>query len=185
MVLLALASCGSPSQSGSDVLRLVNPLNAQITVTVGFPDGSTQAVALPTSGLAPERIMYTHYVFGDIYTFDATAPGVSPATTTRCAVTQLATMTGAADVQFYVQTGTTFITIACDYDAYETSRRPRCGRVRIEARDLYQPRVRSRLSFASSGVPSPPKLNEVSASVRVSASSLSSISNCHWPIEEV
>lgn len=115
--VLALASCGSSGDSGSDVLRLVNPLNAQITVTVGFPDGSSQAVALPTSGLAPERILNTSYVFGDIYTFDATAPGVTSATTTRCAVTQLATMTGAADVQFYVQTGTTFITIECDYDA--------------------------------------------------------------------
>lgn len=115
--LVALASCGSPSQSGSDVLRLTNPLNAQITVTVGFPNGSTQAVALPTSGLSPERILYTHYVFGDIYTFDAVAPGVTPAVTTSCAVTQLATMTGAADVQFYVESGTTYITIECDYDA--------------------------------------------------------------------
>jgi hypothetical protein len=96
---------------------LINPLNAQITVTVGFPDGSTQVVALPTSGLAPERILYTHYLLGDIYTFDATASGVTPATTTRCAVTPLATMTGAADVQFYVETGTTFITIECDYDS--------------------------------------------------------------------
>ena len=115
--VLALASCGSSSESGSDVLRLINPLNAQITVTVGFPDGSTQVVALPTSGLAPERILYTHYLLGDIYTFDATASGVTPATTTRCAVTPLATMTGAADVQFYVETGTTFITIECDYDS--------------------------------------------------------------------
>ncbi len=115
--LFALTSCGSSGESGSDVLRLVNPLNAQISVTVGFPNGSTQTVGLPTSGLAPERILYTHYVFGDIYTFDATAPGVTAATTTRCSVTQLATMTGAADVQFYVQSGTTFITIECDYDA--------------------------------------------------------------------
>jgi len=115
--VLALASCGSSSESGSDVLRLINPLNAQISVTVGFPDGSTQTVALPTSGLAPEQILYTDYVVGEIYTFDATAPGVTPATTTQCAVTQLATMTGAADVQFYVETGTTFITIECDDDA--------------------------------------------------------------------
>lgn len=114
---LVLGSCGSSSSSPSDVLRLVNPLNAQITVTVGFPNGSTQTVGLPTSGLAPERILYTSYVFGDIYTFDATAPGVSPATTTRCSVTQLATMTGAADVQFYVQSGTSFITVECDNDA--------------------------------------------------------------------
>jgi len=115
--VFALGSCGSSGESASDVLRLVNPLNAQISVTVGFPNGATQMVALPTSGLAPERILYTHYVFGDIYTFDAAAPGVTPATTTRCAVTQLATMTDAADVQFYVQSGTSFITIECDNDA--------------------------------------------------------------------
>ncbi len=115
VLLAALGSCGPGAGSeGGDVLRLVNPLNAQISVTVGFPDGSTETVALPTSGLAPERILYTHYVFGDIYTFDAVAPGVDPAVTTRCAVTQLATMTGAADVQFYVETGTTFITVECD-----------------------------------------------------------------------
>jgi hypothetical protein len=32
-------------------------------------------------------------------------------------VQALAEMTGAADIQFYVETGTTYITIECDYDA--------------------------------------------------------------------
>jgi len=61
--LSALTSCGSSGGGGSDIIRLVNPPNADVTVT------------------------------------------------------QLATMTGAPDVQVYVSTGATQLTVECDYDA--------------------------------------------------------------------
>ncbi|MFW2388224.1 MAG: hypothetical protein ACN4G0_07805 [Polyangiales bacterium] len=115
---LGLASCDSSAGgSGSDIIRLVNPLAAEISASVGYPSGQVHSVMLNRRSPADETILNTTYVAGERYTFNASSPGVTPATPTVCVVQPLAEMTGAADVQFYVETGTTFITIECDYDA--------------------------------------------------------------------
>ena len=115
---LGLLACdASQGGSGSDIIRLVNPLQAEISVSVGYPNGSIQSVLLNRRVPADETILSTTYVAGQRYTFNASSPGVEPAVPTICEVQPLAEMTGAADVQFYVITGQMQLTIECDGDA--------------------------------------------------------------------
>ena len=111
--MLAQASCGGGS--GSDILRIINPLAEPITVMITFPNGNMRSVRLDRSGGGAETIINTSYTFGDIYTFDAVTetPGIAPADTTTCTVAQIAVMTGATDTQVFTSTGATQLTIEC------------------------------------------------------------------------
>jgi len=107
---------GGTCGTSDDALFITNSAGFDLSVTIGYPDGTTCDQEAVSGPFAPSTRTNASFVVGEVYTFQAFPPAgslVAPSATITCTVDVIAVTNGAATVQVLLPTLTSQLVVEC------------------------------------------------------------------------